>query len=193
MFALQEVIDAVKDLASADLKSDLSHCQLLNARVRELGYQSFHHFRETLRHIPPDRFGNVSLQLMRQVCAARIPTLDCAYYEFQVLPRHGVGFYSHWIGWDKHGDEVRVPRPLIGTPTASGLRRIADYPIYVVESEKELLVWKDIWRSTALVPENIAKSSFPLAFKKEHLVEKNPPLERIRAQVNQYGNNIAYA
>jgi hypothetical protein len=129
---------------------------------------------------------------MRQISLRRIPSLDCTYFEFMATGRH-FGFCSYWIGWDKRGEEVRVPRPLIGAETAPSLRKMATHPIYVVESDKELLAWRYNWLSTALIPEQLAKRFFPFAFNKDFMVEKNPPLARIRARAKRdYSNNIAF-
>jgi hypothetical protein len=62
-----------------------------------------------------------------------------------------------------------------------------------VESDKELLAWRYNWLSTAFIPEQLARRFFPFAFNKDFMVEKNPPLAKIRARVNRdYSNNIAY-
>jgi len=82
---------------------------------------------------------------MRRIAARRVQMQACSYYEFLAFEDGGHGFYSHWIGWDRHGDEVRVPRPYCGTD--EHLRRFVDFPVYVVESERELLAWRYNWRS----------------------------------------------
>jgi hypothetical protein len=192
MFQVSEIIHAVKNLASTDPEHDRSHCQALEFHAKQLGFQSFHHLKESLKRLPSDRFDKVSLKLMRQISLRRLPSLNCAYFEFMAADGN-FGFYSYWIGWDKRGEEVRVPRPLTGAETAAGLRKIAASPIYVVESDKELLAWRYNWLSTALIPEQLARRFFPFAFNKDFMVEKNPPLAKIRARVNRdYSNNIAY-
>jgi hypothetical protein len=192
MFQSQEIFDAVKSLAANDPINGFSHCQILEIKVRQLGFQSFHHMRETLKHLSPSVFSTVSISLMRKICEKRLPTLDCAYFEFMMLPKQGVGFYSKWAGWDRHGDEVRVPRPLDGVPTAQGLRKLADYPIYVLESSKEITAWRYNWKATALIPDSLARETFPLSFSKYLMVDKNPPMDLVRKKSRQtYENNIA--
>jgi hypothetical protein len=192
MFQVSEVIDAVKNLASTDPQHDRSHCQALEFHAKQLGFQSFHHLKRSLKRLPSDRIDEVSLKLMRQISLRRIPSLDCDYFEFMAADGN-FGFYSYWIGWNKRGEEVRVPRPLTGPATAAGLRKNADFPIYVVESDKELLAWRYNWLSTALIPEQLARRFFPFSFNKVFMVEKNPPLAKIRARVNRdYSDNIAY-
>lgn len=191
MFQYQELVDAVKSLASAENDSDLSHCQQLEACVRRLGFDNYHHFRQSLKHQPSDRIGNISLRLMRKICERRIPSFDCPYFEFRVLPRRGVGFHSGWIGWDKSGGEVRVPRPLDGRATAGPLRKAVRQPVYVIESDKEAAAWRHLWQSSALFPEDLAKRIFPLSFQKKHLVVPDPPYDRIKAE-DGYANNIAF-
>lgn len=189
-FQLKEVIDAVKNLVTADSESVLTHCQDLDVKAKALGFESYHHMRETLKRIPPDQFGNTSLRLMRKVCAARRPSLRCAYFEFHTLPGDGLGFYSHWIGWDRNGDEVRAPRPMDGLESVSRLRQCSGVPVYVVESPKELIAWQDVWGSTALIPQNLAKQSFPWAFDKSHLAEKDPPMDKVKQKAQQYIDNM---
>lgn len=191
MFQYKEVLGAFKDMVGGSADAAESHCKMLEIRARELGFQGYHHLRTTLAGTPTDKFGEVSLRLMRSICERRIPTLNCAYFEFHVLPGRRTGFYSHWIGWDKNGDEVRVPRPLHGKSTAHGLRRATPQPIYVLESAKEILAWKYNWGSTGLIPEAIAQESFPLSFNKKWLVAANPPIDKVRENANQYMNNLA--
>ncbi|MCS3805047.1 hypothetical protein HNO92_002216 [Chromobacterium alkanivorans] len=180
MFAYQDVINGFKSLRSAeDTPSSLSSCQALEFWAKNYGFQSYHHFRESLRRQPQDTFAKTSLKLMRLFCEKRLPTLDCAYYEFMVLPK-SIGYYSNWIGWDKNGDEVRTPRPLSGKESVKGLRKAADYPIYVVESERELVAWQKVWGSTAYIPADLAKQHFQKSFNKKHLVADNPPYELIK-------------
>lgn len=191
MFQASEVIDAVKNLAKSDITPQLSHCQALDHYAKRLGYESFNHFREYLEAIPSDRLGKFSLKLMRHICASRTPSLECAYFEFMELGDSGFGYYSHWIGWDSEGEEVRVPRALNGRGTATGLRNLAKYPVYVVESARELLAWRHKWHSTALIPESLARKHFPLSFNKDFRVEENPPIEKVMAKINRYTHNIA--
>jgi hypothetical protein len=192
MFQVSELIDAVKNLASTDLEYGRSHCQALDFHAKQLGFHSFHHLTRSLKRLPSDRIGTISVKLMRQISLRRIPSLDFTYFEFMATGGD-FGFYSYWIGWDKRGQEVRVPRPLTGAEIAASLRKMAAYPIYVVESDKELLAWRYNWLSTALIPEHLAKRFFPFAFNKDFMVEKNPPWAKIHARAKRdYPNNIAY-
>lgn len=166
MFKYDEILKAVKSLAANDPIGGFSHCQILEIKIRQLGFQSAHHMRETLKHLSPARFPSVSVSLMRKICERRLPSLDCEYFEFMMLPKGGVGFYSEWAGWDRNGDEVRVPRPLDGISTTQGLRKLAKYPIYVAESQKEVTAWRYNWQSTTLIPGQLARETFPLSFSK---------------------------
>jgi len=192
MFQYDEILKAVKSLAANDPVAGFSHCQIQEIKVRQLGFQSAHHMRETLKHLNPASFPSVSVSLMRKICERRLPSLDCEYFEFMMLPKGGVGFYSEWAGWDRFGDEVRVPRPLDGIPTVQGLRKLAKYPIYVVESQKELTAWRYNWQATALIPGQLARETFPLSFNKRLLVDSNPPMDLVKAKSRgMYNGNIA--
>lgn len=190
MFSTQEVVNTVKKaIFDQELVDDLSHCQLLDAKAKQLGLKSYHHLRTWLEGTPDELIEDCLLGLMKKICAMRLPSKQCAYYEFMMLPDGGIGYYSCFIGWDKHADDVRVPRPLHGLPTTIGLRKLAKHPIYVIESAKELSAWQWSWRATALIPEALAKETFPRSFNKEHLIDSNPPLHRVRS-TSRYANNI---
>lgn len=193
MFKYEDVVLALKSLASAeDTPQTLPHCQKIEFQSRKLGFQSYHHFLHSLKQLPPDSFASLSLGLMRRICAKRLPTKeDCPYFEFVPLQK-GVGYYSYWIGWDKNGDEVRVPRPLAGMSSVRGLRRAVDFPIYVVESERELLAWSQVWRSSAYLPEDLAKKHFAKSFEKRHLVVEDPPMDLVekKAGGGRYDSNF---
>jgi hypothetical protein len=192
VFSYQDVVNGLKSLSEAvDTPANLSHCQALEFQARKLGFKSFHHFRESLNGIPQDSFAAISLGLMRRICEKRLPSLNnSSYYEFVPLP-NGVGYYSHWIGWDKFGEEVRVPRPLEGKTSVKKMREAVEHPIYVLESERELIAWQAVWRSTAYVPEELAKANFPKSFNKQHLVSENPPLDLIKRKIRDYSSNFA--
>lgn len=190
MFTFEAVLSAFKS-HKTDIDAGLKHCKVLDARARALGFESYHHFRNSLIGLPPDQFGNLSLKVMRYVCERRLPQQDCAYYEFRVLPKRGIGFYSSWIGWDDRGEEVRVPRALKGVETARGLRKAMEDPVYVVETAQELSAWQYIWRSTALIPASLAKEYFPKSFDKEKFVSPNPPMDLVKRNTYRYLNNFA--
>jgi hypothetical protein len=101
---------------------------------------------------------------------------------------------SSWIGWDKNGDEVRVPRRLDGAGTVPSLRSQSESPIYVIERDTELLAWRAHWGSTAIVPEDLAKEHFGSLFDRGHLVASEPPMDLVRAksakQIAAWNSNI---
>lgn len=185
MFTYKQVDDGLKSLAfTTDRLTGRSHCQRVERQARLLGFQSYYHFQQTLRQLPPDTFAGLSLRLMRRICEMRLPRrADYAYFEFIPLPK-GVGYYSQWAGWDKEGNEVRVPRPLAGISSVQGMRTATGAPIYVVESEQELAAWQEVWKSTAYIPEKLARKSFSKYFEKEKLVMENPPMDLVKAKIN---------
>ncbi|WZB69464.1 hypothetical protein WJ968_24595 [Achromobacter xylosoxidans] len=105
------------------------------------------------------------------------------YFEFVPLP-DGIGYHSYWIGWDSAGKEVRVPRPLDGKSSVKGLREIAKHPVYVIESDLELVVWQHVWKSSAYLPETLARRSFPRCFDKRHLVADSLPSDELILSAN---------
>jgi hypothetical protein len=181
MFSPKQLLVAFKSLAdSEDAPPGVGHCQWLDIQARRLGFNNYHDFRERLKAPAARMLGEVSIRLMERVCATKEPSRDdCAYYE--LIPIDGqIGFYSYWIGWDERGKEVRVPRPLSGRLSVPKRRKDTSSPVYVVESERELLAWQFGWNAAAYLPEDLAKDHFPSLFDRGHLIAANPPLELIR-------------
>jgi hypothetical protein len=181
MFNRKQLLIAFKSFADSEVSPPgLGHCQRLDFHAMRLGFSNYHHFHETLKAPPARMLGEISIQLMERVCATKEPSReDCAYYE--LIPMGGqIGFYSHWIGWDAQGEEVRVPRPLNGKLSVPELRKQVSEPVYVVESDRELLAWRTGWNARAYVPEDLAKSHFASLFDRGHLIAADPPLDLIR-------------
>jgi hypothetical protein len=182
MFDSQLLISAFKSLAAEAAPPDLGHCQRLNFQARRLGYNDYHHVLRLFKKPTENTLQSLPVRLLQRICAKQLPTRsDCAYVELYALGRK-VGFYSSWIGWDKDGDEVRVPRRLDGLASVSGLRGQSESPIYVIERDTELLAWRADWRSTAIVPEDLARAHFGSLFDRQHLVASDPPYDLIRAK-----------
>ncbi|ODS24323.1 hypothetical protein AB835_03905 [Candidatus Endobugula sertula] len=132
---------------------------------------------------------------MRKLCKSTKPSLDVAYYEFYSFKTNGesprVAFYSSWIGYDKFGREVRIPRSLNGLKSIDGIRGIFESPVYVVESDKQLLSWLFNWHGVALITEELAKDYFHSRFNRRHRVADNVPSELIEACNEDYNDNVA--
>ena len=191
MFAYQECLDSLKYLAKNSSRTDLSHCQRLDLYSRKFGFNNYHHFQKAVPKLPTDKFGKVSLRLMRQYCQSAKPSLDVDYYEFYAERGPKIAFYSHWIGWDKIGREVREPRPLNAQKSIDSLRELFSNPIYVVENHRQLLSWLHNWYGTSLVPQDLAKEYFSEKFSRERLVCKDVDLELVRACSENYDDNVA--
>jgi len=189
MFQTQDVVRAFKAGACSLLPDGFSHCKGLEKFAKDLGFKSYHCFRQSIEGHSPGKLGVVSVGLMRQICARRRLSRNSEYFEFQVLPS-GIGFYSHWIGWDSNGDEVRVPRPTSGDFRVDLLRDNLSRPVYVIETDLEATVWRQLWRSTALLETGVAHRLFPSSFDKLHLVSPEPPYHRIRGRA-RYADNLA--
>lgn len=191
MFAYKECLDSLKYLAKTSTHTDLSYCQRLDLHSREFGFNNYHHFQKVMPNLPTDKFGKVSLRLMRQYCQSARPSLDSSYYELYVERGPKLAFYSHWIGWDKVGREVREPRPLNGKKSIDGLRDLFDSPVYVVENNRQLLGWLHNWYGTALVPKELAKEYFPEKFNRKRLVCHDVDIELVRVCNENFNNNVA--
>lgn len=142
MYSRHQLLLAFKRLASVENSpSNKSHCQRLNYHAQRLDFQSFEHYQRWLKSAPETSLAKLSIRLMEHVCATKLPSLDEPYFEFTPMPE-GFSYYTHWIGWDKCGNEVRAPRPLNAQDSVPQLRNLLDYPIYVIESARELRAWQ---------------------------------------------------
>ncbi|HEY0681803.1 MAG TPA: hypothetical protein VGD45_05710 [Steroidobacter sp.] len=182
MFAASEVISALKNFTSNERPAGRTYCQALDVHAQQLGYQSYHHLTRSLNQLPSDKLGKYSMRLMRRICARRLPSQDCSYCSFTAHRDGSISYYSHWIGWDQEGCEVRVPSPLDGKRVTEKFRQSLDHPIYVLETPKELLAWHWSWFAGAVIPEPLAKDMLGSLFKQEHLVAKDPPMDKVRIQ-----------
>ncbi|MBL4265731.1 hypothetical protein H8F11_13325 [Vibrio fluvialis] len=189
MFAYQDIVAGVKAVAKSNRSEDYSHCQLLNLYSRNLGFENFYRLQNSLKDLPKDTFGKISTKLMRTICTQKLPSQDSSYFEFSCHTDGSISFYSYWVGWDRYGKEVRVPRPLIGLESVKGMRGVRDMPVYVLESSKEILAWKYGWKGTAYIPESLAREFFAFSFNKEHLVDDNPDMEQVQKN-SPFGDNF---
>jgi hypothetical protein len=117
---------------------------------------------------------------MRKICERRLPSLDCDYCSFTAFSTWSLGYYSHWIGWDKEGREVREASPLDGLRTTENHRKFMEYPVYVIETAKELAAWQFHWHAAAIIPEPLARQFLTFAFNRDHLVAATSPPKRSR-------------
>ncbi|MCF5016489.1 hypothetical protein GIW67_00775 [Pseudomonas lactis] len=195
MFDFECVTNAVRAMELDSVPDDLSRCRQLELKAKHLGYQNWNHLLDTLKNEPAkDRLHKSTMRLMQRVCQVRLPLRNKAYVQLTVLPVGGVGHYSYWIGWDKTGNEVRVPRPIDGREQARKLRKLQPSPVFAIETERELIAWQHLWFSTAIVLPDLAREFFPALFNKTHLVAKNPPIdiikEKYEARGDLYANNL---
>lgn len=189
MFQTHDLIRAFKTGASSSLYDDSGHCERLEKFAMDLGFKNYHAFRQTIAGQRADKIGAISVGVMRKICARRGTSKNSNYFEFQVLPS-GIGFYSHWIGWDSNGEEVRVPRPTGGDFRLDMLRDNLRRPVYVVETELEATAWRQLWQSSALIEARVARQLFPSSFNKLHFVSTIPPYHRI-CRRERYSDNLA--
>ncbi len=197
MFEYQECVNSVKNLAkqarSYYPSLNWKHNQWLNHYAKAFGYQGYNHFCSTLEGFPKDQLQNVSLKLLRMYCEKIEPSLDCPYYEYYSFygsENIETGFYSQYIGWDKNGEEVRVPRPLIGLGSVKNQRKLGKKPIYVIEDEKHLIAWLFVWKGTAYIAEGLAKDFFKSNFDKEKLVCNDVDMDVVQLRYRERMSHI---
>jgi hypothetical protein len=107
-----------------------------------------------------DRIGKINTKLMRLACARTMPKPSQDYFEFIAHKDRRMRFYSRWIGWDKRGQEVRVPSLMNASYRVPNLRGRLDAPVYVIETRAQLLAW----RHMAYVVQELAERELRPAF-----------------------------
>lgn len=174
---MSAAIDCYNDLKylSYQFKDDgMTHCQRLDHLCRTLGFNNRHHFEQKIAELPDAQIGKYSTKLMRQACARVLPKPNVAYYEFISQRERRMRFYSLWAGWDKRGQEVRIPRGLDGAFAVPRLRERLDAPVYVIETDRQLVAWRSKWHGMAYVPAALAREHMKEAFARRESVVKGP-------------------
>jgi len=146
MFTLQELIEALSE----------AHSLFRPAEIPA--------FVQTLQTLPPDDFQRAALLAMRAVCARRMATQDCLYFDFTLESDRSYSFQSSWVGRDECGIEQRLPSPVNAMAVIESIRELCAQTVYVLHSPKEVSAWIIHWRGRALLSEHHALSYFPLAF-----------------------------
>lgn len=185
IFNAQQILDSVKSMKVANSPADLSHCQYLHHNAQLLGFPSYEALKTYLESPPLDRVGKIHTGLMRKICSVRLPSIDNSYIRMISYDDLSIGYDSYWIGWDRFGREVRVPREGFDKDSVINFRSVVRNPVYVVESERELLTWQFLWRSDAAIPAELAKARFRSLFNKKHLVVADPPIDLIKKRIQQ--------
>jgi hypothetical protein len=184
LFNAASILKTFKSMEVANAPQ-LKHTQYLNYCAQLLGYTDYNHFKGCLDSAPSDRLGDYHTSLMKKICALRVPKEGVEHVRLSDYNGRSISFDSYFIGWDKHGNEVRVPETGHCSPAITDFRTFFDRPLYVIETEAELLAWQWNWGSFAAVPVAMAKSHFPSLFNKKHLVVENPPLELIKRKIRR--------
>lgn len=109
-FTAESIIETFKDTEVADAPK-LKHTQYLNYLAKRLGYQDYAHFKHCVETAPSDRIGDFYTGLMKKICAVRIPKEDIGHVRLSHYDGKSVNYDSYFVGWDKHGREVRRPEP----------------------------------------------------------------------------------
>lgn len=181
-FSTASILSTFKSMEVANAPK-LKHTQYLNYCAQLLGYSDYNHFKGCLESAPSDRIGDFHTALMKKICALRVPKEDVDHVRFSHFDGTSIGFDSYFIGWDKRGNEVRVPRTGHCKLAIIDFRTYLDHPLYVIETEAEFSAWQWNWGSFAAVPVAMAKAHFGSIFNKQHLVVENPPLDLIKRNI----------
>ncbi|HEJ4043551.1 hypothetical protein LER27_13895 [Pseudomonas aeruginosa] len=174
MSAAINCINDLKYLARQFKDDGMTYCQRLDHLSRKIGFNNRHHIEKVLSNLTDDQIGKISTKLMRLACAKALPKPNRAYFEFIAQRGRNMRFYSSWAGWDKRGQEVRVPRGLDGFYSVPRLREQLTAPVYVIETDRQLVAWRNKWHGMAYVPAALAREHMKEAFARYEAVVKGP-------------------
>lgn len=160
-------IENFKNLVRRSPPQGRSYSERMDFHAKEIGFNSYQHFLLSLAKLSDDRIGKIDTKLMRMACARAMPKSSQAYFEFIAHKDRRMRFYSHWIGWDKRGQEVRVPSLMNASFRVPNLRERLDAPVYVIETRTQLRAWRYKWQGMAYVVQELAERELDPAFDRE--------------------------
>ncbi|WP_191486769.1 hypothetical protein [Pseudomonas sp. FEN] len=163
-------VDCVKNfkyLVRCSPDQGMGYTERLHFHAKEIRFNNYDHFLLSLAKLSDDRIGKINTKLMRLACARTMPRSSRNYFEFIANNDRRMRFYSHWIGWDKRGQEVRVPSLMNASYRVPNLRERLDAPVYVIETPAQLLAWRNKWRGMAYVAQELAERELRPAFDRE--------------------------
>lgn len=99
-------------------------------------------------------------KVLLYICSNRLPKEDGKYYEFYDIDTKSVSFNSVGVSW-VDGKEERVARA-VGSGRIYYIRSKAEHPVYVIETESELELWKVVWRGRAFLTSALVDQFFPV-------------------------------
>ncbi|MBB3105351.1 hypothetical protein [Azomonas macrocytogenes] len=168
----------------------MSYSERLDFHAKEIGFNNYQHFLLSLAKLSDDRIGKINTRLMRLACARALPRPSRHYYEFIAHKDRRMRFYSHWLGWDKRGQEVRVPRLMNAPYRVPDLRERLDAPVYVIETHAQLLAWRHKWQGMAYIAQQLAELELRPAFNRKQGVVPGIRSEDINLE-EDYSHNYA--
>lgn len=157
MSAAFDCINDLKYLSRISKDDSLTYKQRLDQQCRQINFNNFHHFERALLNLTDHEIRKISSRIMRRACTKILPKPKVAYFEFIAERGHSMSYYSYWTGWDELGAEIRVPRPLNGFTSVPLLRVQHTTPVYVIETERQLVAWQYEWHGTAYVSATLAR------------------------------------
>ncbi|MCO7565509.1 hypothetical protein NJI34_24980 [Pseudomonas sp. S 311-6] len=167
MSASADCIEHFKYLVRRSSDQGLSYSERLDFHARAIGFNNYHHFLASIAKFSDDRIGKISTKLMRLACARAQPKPSKHYYEFIAHKDRRMRFYSHWIGWDMRGQEVRMPSLMNAPYRVPHLRERLAAPVYVIETRTQLIAWRHKWHGMAYIVSHEAERELCEAFDRQ--------------------------
>lgn len=185
MSSYQECIAYLKCIAKVSNYSKKGHCQKLDICSREFGFKNYHDFKHTFPKFSLDRKGHVYSKIARKYCQVAEPNPNIKYYFFTAYESQDYSYYSHWIGWDKMGKEVRAPSLIKAKQIVDIFRESSDKKdiIYVIDTSMQYIQWFCNWYGKAVISQNIAEQFFSSAFNQKGRVCKDVDIELVKARI----------
>lgn len=129
---------------------DRNHKFYLNLVSRRYGYENydalFLRFKEEVQN-----WRNKG----RDLCESRRAEAHRSYYFVTMHDSFQYSYYSHWVGWDDEGYELRVPSQMSPKWVIEFVRESLREPLYIIHNEDEAFRWMWFWQGHALVDHDV--------------------------------------
>ena len=166
MSSYQECIAYLKYIAKVSNYPNKTHCQKLDICSQEFGFRNYYDFKHTFSEFSLDRTWDIYSKMARKYCQVAQPNPNLEYYFFTAYESQDYSYYSHWIGWDKVGKEVREPSLIKAKQIVDIVRELSDKEdiIYVINTSMQYIQWSCNWYGKAVISQNIAEHFLSSAF-----------------------------
>ncbi len=155
----RNLVKAIYREAKQARKKDksLTLCQHKELYARKYGFDSLDHLQKdyTIRAL------RASFENRRLACLQLKPNDSLNdYYQFDIDEEdQSIGYYSHFMGYDDEGYELRSPSIIKGEILIKHFREDLDKEAYVIEDLESLYQWRFVWSGIAIINAGLVESN----------------------------------